>query len=71
MLENFTNLKNVKFVKKQKQADLKNYYNQADTFVQCSLSEGLAVVQAQAMACGLPVICTENTGGSEIIDDGV
>ena len=29
------------------------------------------VVQAQAMACGLPVICTENTGGSEIIDDGV
>ena len=71
LLENFTNLKNVKFVKKQKQADLKNYYNQADIFVQCSLEEGLAVVQAQAMACGLPVICTENTGGSEIIDDGV
>ena len=27
------------------------------------------MVQAQAMACGLPVICTKNTGGSEIIDD--
>ncbi len=71
LLKNFINLKNVKFIKKQKQEDLKNYYNEADIFVQCSLEEGLAVVQAQAMACGLPVICTENTGGSEIIDDGV
>ena len=29
------------------------------------------MVQAQAMACGLPVICTTNTGGSEIIDDDI
>ena len=29
------------------------------------------MVQAQAMACGLPVICTTNTGGSEIVDDGL
>ena len=29
------------------------------------------MVQAQAMACGLPVICTTNTGGSEIVDNGV
>ena len=28
------------------------------------------MVQAQAMACGLPVICTTNTGGDEILDDG-
>ena len=28
------------------------------------------MVQLQAMACGLPVICTENSGGREIIDDG-
>ena len=28
------------------------------------------MVQAQAMACGLPVICTTNTGGAEIIDEG-
>lgn len=28
------------------------------------------MVQAQAMACGIPVICTENSGGSEIINDG-
>ena len=29
------------------------------------------MVQAQAMACGLPVICTTNTGGSEIVDDDI
>ena len=29
------------------------------------------MVQAQAMACGLPVICTTNTGGGEIIDDDI
>jgi glycosyltransferase involved in cell wall biosynthesis len=29
------------------------------------------MVQLQAMASGLPVICTHNTGGREIIDNGV
>ena len=29
------------------------------------------MVQAQAMACGLPIICSENTGGSEIVDHGI
>ena len=71
LLKKFHNLKNIKFIKKQKQKDLKIFYNESDIFVQCSLEEGLAVVQAQAMACGLPVICTENTGGSEIVDDNI
>jgi glycosyltransferase involved in cell wall biosynthesis len=28
------------------------------------------MVQAQAMACGLPVICTSNTGGADIVREG-
>ena len=28
------------------------------------------MVQPQAMACGLPVICTANTGGEDIVRDG-
>ena len=28
------------------------------------------MVQAQAMACGLPLICTTNTGGEDLISDG-
>ena len=54
----------------KKQNDLNDYYNRADIYVTCSVEEGLSMVQAQAMACGLPVICTTNTGGDEILDDG-
>ena len=28
------------------------------------------MVQAQAMACGLPVICTTNTGGADLVREG-
>ena len=31
-----------------------------------SLEEGLALVQLQAMACGIPVIATEHTGAENI-----
>lgn len=71
IIKKYSNLENVKFINKQKQDKLKYFYNIADIFVLCSIEEGLAMVQAQAMACGLPVICTTNTGGSEIVDDGV
>ena len=64
------NLINIKFVKKKKQSELKYLYNNSNLFVQCSIEEGLSMVQAQAMACGIPVICTENSGGAEIINDG-
>ena len=29
------------------------------------------MVQIQAMSCGLPVICTVNSGGEEIINDNI
>ena len=67
----YSKITNIKFVKKQKQEVLKYYYNNSDLFILCSIEEGLAMVQAQAMACGLPVICTTNTGGSEIVDDDI
>jgi glycosyltransferase involved in cell wall biosynthesis len=71
IVKKYSNIKNIKFIKKQKQELLRNFYNDSDIFVICSIEEGLAMVQAQAMACGLPVICTTNTGGSEIIDDNI
>jgi starch synthase len=43
----------------------------ASVFVLASIQEGLALVIAQAMACGLPVIATEATGVRELITDGV
>lgn len=46
-------------------------YSQASVLVLASVEEGLAYVQAQAMACGLPVIATANTGAEDLFTDGV
>jgi glycosyltransferase involved in cell wall biosynthesis len=51
--------------------DLPRYYAQADVFCLLSLQEGLALVLAQAMAMGLPIIATPNTGAADLITDGV
>src|SRR5665647_3403108 len=50
--------------------DLSRYYSQGSVFCLASIEEGLAMVQAQAMACGLPVICTTNTGGADLVREG-
>jgi glycosyltransferase involved in cell wall biosynthesis len=51
--------------------ELYRYYSQGSVFVMASVEEGLAMVQAQAMACGLPVIATTNTGAEDLFTDGV
>ncbi len=53
------------------QRELYKYYSQGSVFCLMSIEEGLAMVQPQAMACGLPVICTTNTGGEDIVRDGL
>ena len=45
-------------------------FSQGSVLVLPSIEEGLARVQAQAMACGLPVIATPNTGAEDLFDDG-
>jgi glycosyltransferase involved in cell wall biosynthesis len=56
---------------KQPQNQLHWFYSQCSVFCLASIEEGLAMVQPQAMACGLPVIHTTNTGGEDIVRDGV
>jgi len=50
--------------------NLRQYYGQSDVFILPSLEDGFAYVCAEAMACGLPVITTTNTGASELIEHG-
>lgn len=52
------------------QRDLHKYYSQGSVFAIMSIEEGLALVQPQAMACGLPIIATTNTGAEDIVRDG-
>ena len=50
---------------------LPNYYREADIFCLPSWEEGFPLVLLQAMACGLPVVATEETGAGDIITSGV
>jgi glycosyltransferase involved in cell wall biosynthesis len=47
------------------------HYQNSDVFCLLSVQEGLALVIAQAMACGLPVVATYNTGAEDLIREGV
>ena len=60
-------LKNVFFKGSFPQNELKWYYSQCDVFVLPSIEDGFGMVIPQAMACGLPVIHTTNTGGRDIV----
>jgi glycosyltransferase involved in cell wall biosynthesis len=42
-----------------------------DIFVLPSIVEGRALVQQEAMACGLPLIATRNAGADDLIEEGV
>lgn len=50
--------------------DLIKYYNASSVFVLPSLADSWGLVVLEAMACGLPVIVTENTGSNEAVQDG-
>ena len=52
------------------QTELRWFYSQCNVYCLASIEEGLALVQGQAMACGLPIITSENTGGSDLIIEG-
>jgi len=53
------------------QTELVRLMSCSHAFVLPSIEEGLALVQAQAMACRCPVICSTNTGGEDLFTDGV
>lgn len=62
--------RNIRYMGIHPQHELYKFYRQASVFTLCSIEEGMAMVQAQAAACGLPILCTTNTGGEDLIEEG-
>lgn len=50
--------------------DVSEICNASDLFVFMSVQEGLPVALMEAMACGLPVICTNIRGNSDLVENG-
>jgi len=42
-----------------------------DTLILPSIVEGRALVQQEALSCGLPIIITPNTGGEDLVEEEV
>lgn len=59
-----------RYLGKVPQKELVRHYAQSSVFVLNSIHDGFGMVIIQAMASGLPVIATENTGGPDIIEEG-
>jgi len=61
----------VRFLGTFPQNELRGIYATGSVFVLPSLADGFGMVVPQAMACGLPVILTENVGAADIVTEGV
>lgn len=48
------------------ESKLIDFYRQARVFVMPSYDEGLSLVQAQALVCGLPLVCSKFSGGRDL-----
>lgn len=46
-----------------------DFYNLADLFVFPSLYEGFGIPPLEAMACGTPVVCSDNSSLPEVVGD--
>ncbi len=64
-------MENVEMLGSIPQSELAALMSRSHVLALPSIEEGLALVQAQAMACGCPVVCSTNTGGEDLFTDGV
>ena len=61
---------NIAFKPSVPQSELHKLYSQGSVSVLASVSDGFGMVVPQAMACGLPVIVTENVGAADLVTSG-
>lgn len=52
-------------------SELYKYYSQGSAMVFFSLGDGFGLSVLEAMACGLPVICSDRTGAKDALTEGI
>lgn len=62
---------NVEFTGALKGEALEQCYREASVFVLPSIEDGFGLVLGEAMSAGVPIIATENSGGPDLIEEGV
>lgn len=67
----YQDVRNVRYLGPVPNAALRHAISQGDALVLPSIEEGMALVMPQAMACGIAVIHSENTGGADIVRPGL
>lgn len=65
--KDYTNIEFLGFVDKSR---LKDIYANSDVFVLPSLAEGMSLAGLEAMAFGMPILCSDNTGINDLVVDG-
>lgn len=62
--------RNIIFYGATSQENVRKLYTQSSVFVLPSIEDGFGMVMGEAMAAGLPVICTTNTAAGDLVIDG-
>ena len=63
--------RNVEFLGSVPQTQLPRMMSESHVLVLPSIEDGFGLVLSQALACGCPVLASTNTGGDDLITDGV
>ena len=66
-IKNYENYDDIRFIGKIKNKDLYKIYSKCHLLCLLASEEGFAKVLGEAMACGLPLLCSKNSGGSYFI----
>jgi starch synthase len=61
-----SNLKNIVHVSAVNEKTMINYYKKSKILILPSREDGFGMVLTQAIACGLPVVCSSETGSKEV-----
>lgn len=71
LFQKYRDCKNIHFLGFVTRDKLNQLYNECHVFVLPSLCEGMAMVGLEAMAAGLPIICSKNTGVNDVVENGL